>query len=764
MRGWRLTGLTATLVIVLSFPLYMAKRWSEQGDDASGDDVVAPHFVGSASCRKCHQKEYGEWSGSHHQLAMAVADEKTVLGDFSDALFSHQGVTTKFYRRDGRFFVHTKGAAGEMAEFEISHTFGWFPLQQYLVPFPGGRLQCLPLAWDSREKRWFHLYGDEKIAADEWRYWTNQGQTWNGMCADCHSTGLEKKYDLQTDSYNTQFAEISVGCEACHGPGSDHLAWAQLPAAARSADGGLLGARGKMDSRQQAESCALCHSRRTVTGDFHFGRADLLDSLTPRLLSEGLYFPGGQILDEVYVYGSFVQSQMYQNGVKCSDCHNIHSLKPHKEGNGLCLQCHEARYYDTKEHHFHKLPGEKGEPIRSREGEVLFDVGTGANCVTCHMPARVYMGNDRRPDHSLRVPRPDLTASGAGPNSCNDCHSDKDAGWSAGFTKKWYGEKKRSHHGETFARARANEQGAGEELLAIYRDSQLPLIVRATALSLLGRYDGAGTAAAFSEALNSPDSLLRHSAILSLPQQMEPQRRVALLAPLLDDPVKVVRMEAARSLALLPDQVLPDQVKESRFGEVIAELRETLAYAGDFAEARLGLGVLASLQGDMNGAEGHLRQAVEIDPYLEAAYNNLAILYARQGKTARAKEVLAQGVAVNGDHFGLHYSLALLLAEEKEYPAAVASFKQAARGMADNGRLFYNLGQLQAFLQDGAGALVSLKRATAIEPENVQYLTSLLQFQLVNEDMATAVITAKKILRLAPDHQAARQVVRLSER
>ena len=218
MRNWKIVGFIATLVIGLSMPLYLARVHFL----GKSSETITPEplsgFVGSENCKSCHKREYDLWKGSHHDLAMAAASDETVLADFNDATFEQHGVVSRFYGKGDRYFVSTPGPGGEMGEFEITHTFGWYPLQQYLVPFPDGRYQCLPIAWDVDEKRWYHLYRDPPIAPDDWLYWTNAGQNWNGMCAECHSTNLKKNYDVDTDSYQTTWSDIDVGCEACHGP------------------------------------------------------------------------------------------------------------------------------------------------------------------------------------------------------------------------------------------------------------------------------------------------------------------------------------------------------------------------------------------------------------------------------------------------------------------------------------------------------------------------------------------------------------------
>jgi hypothetical protein len=252
------------------------------------------------------------------------------------------------------------------------------------------------------------------------------------MCAECHSTNLKKNYDIKTDTYRTAWSDIDVGCEACHGPGSRHVQWAEMPDMARPPveNFDLVVKTSGLGSRKLVELCAPCHSRRASLGDYTHAEADLLDSMLPSLLTEELYFSDGQILDEVYVYGSFTQSKMYHRDVRCSDCHDVHSLKLIKEKNALCLQCHRAEEYDSKEHHFHKHKGEKGDSIKSADGKVLFEVGSGAECVQCHMPGRTYMGIHYRLDHSLRIPRPDLSAKIGTPNACNRCHIDKTVQWS----------------------------------------------------------------------------------------------------------------------------------------------------------------------------------------------------------------------------------------------------------------------------------------------------------------------------------------------
>ncbi|MFZ0611430.1 MAG: tetratricopeptide repeat protein [Desulfobacterales bacterium] len=735
---WKTAGVVATLVVVLSVPLYLVRerRLADSIAPATGKPAAA--FVGSAKCQPCHKPEFDKWRGSHHERAMAEATPETVLGDFENAEFTHFGVTSKFYRKDGRYFVFTPGPDGQPAEFQITHTFGWYPLQQYLIPFPGGRLQSLPIAWDVKEKRWYHLYPDRQIAPDDWLNWTRQGQNWNGMCAECHSTNLQKNYDLETDTYRTTWSEISVGCEACHGPGSAHVKWADLPEMGRPAveNYALAVKTSGLSSREQIELCAPCHSRRMSLGDNPHANIDFLDYGIPQLLTEGYYFPDGQILEEVYVYGSFVQSKMYRQGVRCSDCHDVHSTRRLHEGNALCLQCHKAAIYDTRDHHFHKKEGEKGEPIRSPDGQVLFEVGSGARCEQCHMPGRVYMGIDYRPDHSFRIPRPDLSRDLDAPNACNRCHVDKTTAWSIEAMAKWYGQRQRPHYGTTLAAGRRMEPEAQAELIRLAEDRLYPTLARATALSSLAAYTGGESEKVFLRALSDEEALMRYTALRYFPE-IEPGARLAAAAPLLYDPVKAVRIEAARLLTTLPAAEMPEAIRK-QLEAGVDEYRQALAYTGDFPTSRHNLGNLYSNLGRYEEAAENYRKAIEIDAEFFPAKVNLAMVYNRMGKNAAAEELLREVATAHPDQHEVKYSLGLLLAEEKKYEAAADYLSQAARGLPQRSRIHYNLGLLLQQLRRDPEAETSLKQALAIEPDRPEYAYALAVFYLQRQQYEKA--------------------------
>ena len=416
---------------------------------AAGADPPAA-FIGAAACAGCHTSQFDARKGSHHARAMQLVTTATVLGDFADASLEDFGVTTTFFRNGGRFMVRTDGPDGTLHDYPVAYTFGVYPLQHYLIAFPGGRLQALGIAWDSRPKdqggqRWFQLYPGQQLKPGEPLHWTGRDQTWNYQCAGCHSTDL-KNYDLAANACATSWTDLDVACEGCHGPGSLHIAWAKAhakdgayPSGTDATRMGLTNWLKSTDSSHcemnpetgisrrteklvstELETCAACHSLRKVIAHNTRPGAPYLEGYLPALLESGLYHADGQIDGEVYEYGSFLQSRMHAAGVTCSNCHDPHSAKLRAEGNALCAQCHLPEKFDVASHYHHR-PG-----------------NAGAQSVNCHMPTKNYMIVDARRDHSIRVLRSDLSVALGHPNACNQCHADRSAQWAAETVGGWY--------------------------------------------------------------------------------------------------------------------------------------------------------------------------------------------------------------------------------------------------------------------------------------------------------------------------------------
>jgi len=741
MRGWRMAGLAALGVIVLSIPLYVARELQREAAEIPAS-VSEAGFVGREHCVDCHSEANERWLGSDHDNAMDVANEQTVLGDFDDSEFEYDGVAIRFYRKGEGYFAFAEGPGGEMAEFEVRYTFGIEPLQQYLVPFPGGRLQALPVAWDVERQRWFDLYPDIDIAADDWLHWTRHGQNWNGMCAECHSTNLLKNYDPENKTFNTTWSEIDVSCESCHGPASRHMAWAEVDPMGRPEveNYGLVVDTGAMDNRQQVEMCAPCHSRRSEIGDYDHSQVDLLENLVPSLLREDNYHVDGQILEEDYVWGSFVQSKMYQNGVRCSDCHDVHSMALHKEGNDLCLQCHQPDTYDAYEHHFHQKVYE-GQP------------SDGGLCIKCHMPEQPFMVIDYRADHSLRVPRPDLSLEIGVPNACSQsgCHDDQTVEWSVDAYTEWYGKSRKPHFGTALAAARAGEPGAQDSLISLVESPLYPTIVRATALSVLQFYPDARTTRVMQRALGDDEALIRHAAVEGIAAET-PQALVELLAPLLFDSVRAVRIRAAARLGGIGGEYFKTHQREA-LNKELAEYIEAMRHSLDFAPMGMNLGNLYESQGDVETAEKYYRAALEIDDLFFPAKMNLAVMLGQQARNVEAEQLLREVLQAYPEQYDAAYSLALLLVGLNRVDEGLGFLARAAEGMPQRSRVQYNYGLLLAQLLRDDEAEVALRNALNLEPRSFEYLYALIDFHFKRGQFDEALVLADKMIEAHPQQR-----------
>lgn len=717
--------------------------------------IAAATYVADATCHECHGDEQRAWLGSHHHLAMQVATPGSVAGDFDDATFMHEGVETRFFRRDGRFFVHTEGADGVPADFEVSHVFGVEPLQQVLIELDRGRVQCLTVAWDREEERWFSLY-DERFPPGDPMHWTGLQQNWNFMCAECHSTDLRRGWDDEAATYHTTWAEISVGCQACHGPGSRHVDWAnafaghvaELPP---SDPKGLVVALDAADSRVQIEECARCHSRRSiVTESFRHGDR-FLDHYDLALPTEPLYHADGQIRDEVYVYGSFLLAKKASKGVRCTDCHDPHSARLVAEGNALCVQCHSEspperfpsivpKQYDDPSHHHHPA------------------AGAGTRCVDCHMIERTYMVVDPRRDHSFRVPRPDLSATLGTPNACNDCHDDRDPAWAAAAITDWnptYAPP--PHWSEAVAAVDRGEPDAAERLAAVAEDLAAPAIVRATALERLFRGPPLAPIELLSRSLEDNDPLVRTAAVRAVEAALPPgvdrqidAVRVELLVPRLDDSVRLVRAEAARVLSGVPrDRLAP--AARAAFDRALQETIDRNRAQFDRPDGHFNLALLRERLGAPQEAVSEYRTAIERDSTFVPARFNLANLLSRLGRNAEAEEHLRAVVAADPLDGEGHYSLGLLLVELGRLEEAATCLDRAASFLPDRPRVRYNLGLLWQELGRLDAAESALREAIVLAPGDPDVLYALVLLLLRGERFDEAQPLAEELVRLVPE-------------
>ncbi len=719
-----------TLVVLLLLPIYMLIQI--YFSDRTPININS-EYVGKEACVECHEAEYNDWVGSDHDLAMDYANDTTVLGDFNDAVLLRNNQKHKFYKRNSKFFVFTDGDYGKMQEYEVKYVFGHYPLQQYLVEFEGGRLQTLALTWNSKDSLWYYMadsvYQGMSVTHTNWLHWTNQAQNWNSMCADCHSTNLKKGYNVETDSYHTTWSEIDVSCEACHGPASKHLKWANLADYARQdfINYGLPIQTSGIDNKQYIDNCARCHSRRSIMGDFDPHSKSIYNHINPVLPGEPNWHIDGQIKEEDYVYASFTQSRMYMEEVKCNDCHNVHSGKLILEGNSLCLQCHKDQDYNTKTHTFHKDYGEIGEALFSDAG-VKFEVGSGTECINCHMHGQNYMGVDYRRDHSFRIPRPDLSEKNGSPNACNQCHKEESNAWAQNHIEKWFGESRPSQYGAHFSDAIDGIKGADNDLKDIIKDDLYPANIKSLALAYLS--DDSVNNQLIKQSLKNIEPAIRIAAITRF--NLETEEDLEYLFPLLYDETKAVRLEVANRLSYLDSTLIPKNYKEV-FENVKVEQLEVLKYNADFPIGKFNLANYYYQHKDFKKSEQYYLKAITQDEELYVAKMNLSYLYSAIGLPLKSEEILEKYVAEFPTNPDALYNYGLILSENGKYQRSLEYLIKASKLMPLNGRVDYNIAMLYDFFEDKKRAEKYLLIAIGKDQDNFTSYSNLLNFYIQNK-------------------------------
>lgn len=662
----RWTALALCAVLVLSGSAVVA----EKTNASVSDPLISVHdgFVDEKTCASCHADQAAAFAKSHHARAMAVADEKSVRGDFNNIQFDHDGAVATFSRRDGRFFVRTEGPDGKPADFEVKYTFAYEPLQQYLVDLGGGRLQALDIAWDTQKREWFWLGEGSVAKPGSTFHWTGPFYRWNRTCIDCHSTDPRSNFQPQKNEYKSSYVATSIGCQSCHGGGAKHVKWARAKAANAStaaADSGL--------SKVDANTCFACHARRSRLVDGYRPGGSFLDHFSPALLRSGLYFPDGQIRDEVFEYGSFQQSKMAKAGVTCFDCHRPHEGTVKAAGNALCTQCHAEtapeRFAGNDPSGAFDTPAHTHHPQGS----------AGALCANCHMPERIYMKADPRRDHSFVIPRPDLSALYGTPNACTSCHEGKTNAWASENLDRWYGKawRQRPSVAHAFAGAAQNDLAAIEDLREFLADREQPGIVRGSAVAEMTRLDGAATAADVGAAAGDPDPLVRLGAAEAA-ANLSPELRLGAIGVLLADETRAVRVAAAKALGNTPSlDLLGDQRRA--FDAAVHDLRAYVQANTDSAEAQSTYGSFLFEQGRTDEAEKAFRQAIVLDPTLSGARTNLAEFYRATGDNEKSEQAYAEAVTANPDRADLRYGHGLSLVRQKAMPDAIRELEAAMR-------------------------------------------------------------------------------------
>jgi tetratricopeptide (TPR) repeat protein len=705
------------------------KSRNPAGNSAAGMTFALPdqkrtyaEYGGSASCRECHEETFEAWAGSHHALAERMPSALLDEAAFAPARTFHHGTQQTFVTTNqGHYELVTVGLRGTNEVFPVERILAHNPLRQMLVPFPGGRLQATEAAWDPRSNQWFNVYGDEDRKPGEWGHWAGRGMNWNSMCATCHNTRVRKNYDAATDTYRTAMIETGVGCESCHGPMKAHNNWQYAHKGKGLKDPTLR----KFTRDEMFDTCAACHSRRAeITGDPKPGDRFFDHHLLSIVDDSNLFYPDGQIWDEDYEVTAFMGSRMFHKGVRCVDCHDVHTMKTRLPGNFLCLSCHgpgatNAPVINPVTHSRHKVFGYDTNGVLVNADLSAYRPSlikeTGGECVNCHMPQTPYMQRHWRHDHGFTIPDPLLTKQFGIPNACNRCHQDKDTDWSLRYVEEWYGDKMNRPYrqrAQVIARARLGDDTALSPLLDLLNTNDIPYW-QAVAANLLQRWMGdANVRSTLLRQLEHTNALVRQMAAQSLgPLAQAGQNQVVTaLTQSLKDPSRNVRVEAARQLAATLDT-------NTLAG---SEYLHFLDHVADQPLGQLQRGVFELLRGDPTNALQHFQTAADWDPYSAGIRHELAIVLSQLGRAADAVRELETAVKLAPRDAEYHYKLALALNEAGEPGRVTAELEAAVKCDPRHARAWYNLGLARSSGGNLTGALEALTRAENTDPANAR--------------------------------------------
>ena len=706
---------------------------------------------GSASCQECHAEAYENWAKSHHALAERLPDPKLDEAAFVPSRTFHHGTQqTSLRGSNGHYEMISAGLHGTNEIFPVERVLAENPLRQMLVTFPGGRVQATEAAWDPRSNEWFNVYGSEDRRPGEWGHWTGRGMNWNSMCATCHNTRVRKNYDAPTDTYHTAVVEHGVGCEACHGPMLSHNDWQHAHKNSSLKDPTVR----KLTRDEMFSTCAACHSRRAeITGDPKPGDSFFDHHLLTIADESETFYADGQIRDEDYEVTAFMSSQMFQHGVRCLDCHDVHTMKPKRPGNFLCLSCHgsgatNAPVINPVTHSHHQVFG-----FNSAGTMTNFDLTTygknsiketGGECVNCHMPQTTYMQRHARHDHGFTIPDPLLTKQFNIPNACERCHADKGTDWNLKYVGQWYGtnmNRPYRQHAQTVARARLGDDAAGGPLVKMLTTDN-NFYWRAVAANLLQRWSGESsvTAALLGE-LKNPNALVRQMAVQSLAPLADRADVAAALQLRLQDASRNVRVEAARVLAATLDT-------NSLAG---SEHLHFLNHLADQPLGQLQRGVFELQRGDVTNALKHFQTAAAWDPYSAGIRHELAMVLSQMGRTRDAVKELEAAVKLAPRDAEFHYKLALALNELGDKEKVLAELEAAVKLDPRHARAGYNLGLARNAAGNAAGAIQALLAAETADPRDPQipYARATIHAQL--GQISEARSAARRALELNPN-------------
>jgi predicted CXXCH cytochrome family protein len=654
--------------------------------------------------------------------------EATIVGNFADGTrLSAHGRSYEFGRKDGRPFVTVAFSDRPPETFTVDYTLGAKRYQGYLSQLPDGRIYVLPAFWQIESGRWIDWKEITPIpdGAHDLR------QIWNANCFNCHATNLVQGYDVAAKQYRTTWTEMGIGCEACHGPGREHIAladaWDADPATKPAYDTSEHNTRltdilktlspRSAEPRRVFDTCAYCHGNKTnLFAGFRAGDR-YEDYALPFMLSDDI--PANDLQGEFWPDGrpnrfnrnqALMLSGCFQAGaIVCTKCHVAHgsryehSLKVNiyqgRYGDTLCTQCHQE---SKRVPGGLRLPGEERELAGAPSGpqggvpdsRSSFTTAEGlqahtfhapesegSRCIGCHMSDVNWRMLVRRRDHTFRPPNPEITARFGVPNACTTCHDDKTPEWAAAQMDAWWGDGSRRQKDVAMAdvlyRAGSGDLAVLPNLGRLAIDRSRGALIRASAADYVSRllHGGRGDGRARVQSQTSLNTAAGGSTgpLPASPSQVTPEL-VNMLIAAAADPEPMVRASAVRALAATGQTA---RVTPPLTARLIDQARVVRARA---AEALLALGI-AQLPGPAGEALRNAQDeyAASLDAFPDVAVNHAsrAWLESERGRADEAQQAADRAIQVDPGFARPYVIKGVLAARGGHYREAVEHWKKA---------------------------------------------------------------------------------------
>ena len=672
-------------------------------------------FTGSEACRPCHEDFFKLWADSHHGLALQEFDQGFPSRNLTPQVESLM-IGNSDFRIKGGLLIEKEG--DNIREHQIRYAMGGKNVYYFLTEGERGHLQVLPVAYDANRREWYDTtasmvrhFPDQR---DESVDWTDRSLTFNTSCYNCHVSQLSTNYNLEDDSYRTSWLEPGINCEACHGPGSEHIkAFTDFEPGTHYDDLKIIDTK-KFNTRQRSEMCAPCHAKMYPLSNGYQPGEKLFDHYGIHTLEHIDFYPDGKDLGENFTYTPWMLSPCANSGeLDCVYCHTSSGRNRFtgEEADQACAPCHQEEVDNPAAHSFHESASE------------------GSRCVACHMP-RTEFARMIRHDHSMLGPTPKATIEFESPNACNICHQDQSAEWADEWARKWYGETYQDpvmHRARLLQSARKGQWDNLEDILEYITSPGRDEVYTASLVRLLSGCSDPRKWPALEEVYKSPSPLIKAAVVDGLVMHPETETALSMLLEAVRSEFRLVRIRAAAVLSDYPLENMLGPEQQETVNKAFRELESSLNARPDDWSSHYNLGNYFAGRGRFEDALGAYGQARRFRPDEVPVLVNQSMVYARTGDNGKAEKALRQAVSIEPGNSAACFNLGLLLAEQGKPKEAEHFLREALAADPEMAEAAHNLAVLIA--GDRLDEAIGMSRLAArVSPENPRYGYTLAYF------------------------------------